>query len=175
MTIFQVSRFDTYVLRDNQLSKNTQVTVFLSHIEQICSRQLRKHLRSGKSVEGILTNKKLKTLWQKEKLLVLSNSSFCHDVFKSSLLKMRQNASIGVWQIDRQGRDPHVSQYNIYWSLFFTIKMFMVDDHFSLKLLFICVSKFVVMVTCSNSNLISVSVSVKRKVKQLLIWYFRFS
>ena len=38
-------------------------------------------------------SKKLYTLWQKEKLLVLSNFSFCYIVFKSRLLQMRQNAS----------------------------------------------------------------------------------
>ena len=32
-----------------------------------------------------------KTLWEKEKLLVTSNFSFFHNVFKSSLLLMRQN------------------------------------------------------------------------------------
>ena len=37
----------------------------------------------------------MKTLWQKEKLLFLSNFSFSHDVFKSCLLQMRQNAPIG--------------------------------------------------------------------------------
>ena len=36
----------------------------------------------------------MKTLLQKEKLLVLSNLSFCHDVFKSRLLQTRQSASI---------------------------------------------------------------------------------
>ena len=35
----------------------------------------------------------MKTLWQKEKLLVLSNFSFCHNVFKSCLLQMLKNAS----------------------------------------------------------------------------------
>ena len=38
---------------------------------------------------------KLKAFWQKEKLLVLGNFSFCHDVFKSRLLQMRLNVSIG--------------------------------------------------------------------------------
>ena len=33
----------------------------------------------------------LKTLWEKEKLLVTSNFSFSHNVFKSCLLLMRQN------------------------------------------------------------------------------------
>ena len=36
---------------------------------------------------GIITEKKLKTLWRKEKLLVLS--TFCHNSFKSRLLQMR--------------------------------------------------------------------------------------
>ena len=35
------------------------------------------------------------TVGQKEKLVVLSNFSFCHGVFKSCLLQMCQNASIG--------------------------------------------------------------------------------
>ena len=38
--------------------------------------------------------KKLKKLWQMEKLLVLSNFSFCYKVFKSCLLQWRQKASI---------------------------------------------------------------------------------
>ena len=33
----------------------------------------------------------LKTLWEKEKLLVMSNFSFSHNVLKSYLLGMRQN------------------------------------------------------------------------------------
>ena len=37
--------------------------------------------------------KELKTLWQKKKLLVLSNFYFCHNDFKSHLLQMRHNAS----------------------------------------------------------------------------------
>ena len=32
-----------------------------------------------------------KTLWEKEKLLIMSNFSFSHNVFKSCLLLMRQN------------------------------------------------------------------------------------
>ena len=42
-----------------------------------------------------------KTLWQKEKLLVLSNFSFCHNVFKSLLLRMCQNASISGKGLNR--------------------------------------------------------------------------
>ena len=34
----------------------------------------------------------MKTLWKKDKLLVLSNFSFCHNVFKSRLLQTNQNA-----------------------------------------------------------------------------------
>ena len=36
----------------------------------------------------------MKTLWQKENLLVLSNFFFCHNVFKSRLLQRRQEASV---------------------------------------------------------------------------------
>ena len=42
----------------------------------------------------ISLQKELKTLWQREKLLVLSNFSFCHDVFKSRQMQGRQKASI---------------------------------------------------------------------------------
>ena len=38
--------------------------------------------------------KKWKTLWHKEKLLVLSNFSFCYDVSKSRLLQTRQKESV---------------------------------------------------------------------------------
>ena len=53
-------------------------------------------LKSMKSLYNCRYNywKKLKTLLQKEKLLVLSNLTFCHDVFKSRLLQKCQNASI---------------------------------------------------------------------------------
>ena len=37
----------------------------------------------------------LKTLWQKEKVLVLSNFFFCHNVFKSHLLQRGQKAGKG--------------------------------------------------------------------------------
>ena len=33
----------------------------------------------------------LKTLWQMKKLLIISNFSFCHIIFKTILLQMRQN------------------------------------------------------------------------------------
>ena len=39
--------------------------------------------------------KKLKTLWQKEILLVFINFSFCHDVFKSHLQQRCRNVSTG--------------------------------------------------------------------------------
>ena len=37
---------------------------------------------------------KLKTLKQKDKLLMMSNLSFCHNVFKSFLLRRRQKVSL---------------------------------------------------------------------------------
>ena len=43
--------------------------------------------------EGIINEIQLITFLQKEKLLDLSNFSFCQSVFKSRLLQMRQNAS----------------------------------------------------------------------------------
>ena len=56
-------------------------------------------MRTSRQHYGMFHNGKcnywieLKTLWQKEKLLVLSNFSFTHNVFKSRKLKLRQNAS----------------------------------------------------------------------------------
>ena len=41
------------------------------------------------------SEKDLKTVLQKEELLIVSNLVFCHPVFKSSLLQMHQNASTG--------------------------------------------------------------------------------
>ena len=84
--------------RENYLVVNKLEHLTLSHIHQICSRWLWKNLPKMwkiSSNKGIITEKKLKTLWQKEKLLVLSNFFFFHNVFKSRLLQMRQNASTG--------------------------------------------------------------------------------
>ena len=58
-------------------------------------------------ISKIWTNKdqlsnELKTLWEKEKLLVTSNLSFSHNVFKSCLLLMRQNEYL--WS---KGLTPH--------------------------------------------------------------------
>ena len=69
----------------------------LIHIQQICSRRLWKYL--GKHTEKLYKCrhnywKELKTLWQKEKLLVLINFSFRRNVFKSCLLQRRQKAYI---------------------------------------------------------------------------------
>ena len=70
----------------------------LSHIQQICSRQLWKcHLKIMENLSNCSYNyrKKLITMWQKEILIILSNFSFCHDVFKSCILQKCQNVSIG--------------------------------------------------------------------------------
>ena len=82
----------------------------LSHIQQNYSTQLRKHL--SKNMENLYKWKynywkMLKRLWQKEKLLVLSNCSFCHNFFKSRLLQMPQNASIGWKGIKRYQSPPN--------------------------------------------------------------------
>ena len=69
----------------------------ISHLQQICSRQLWRHI--SKNMENKWKRKcyswiKLKTLWQMEKLLLMSNFSFCFNVFKSHLLQVRQNAFV---------------------------------------------------------------------------------
>ena len=69
----------------------------LPHIQGICRRRLWKDLR--KNPDNIYKWRhnhwtKLKTLRQKEKLLVLSNFSFCRNVFKNCLLQRSQKAFI---------------------------------------------------------------------------------
>ena len=76
--------------------KSLKAILTLSHIQQICSRLLWKNL--GKNIENLYKSRytywiELKTLCQKEILLVLSNFFFCHKVFKSYLLQRPQKAS----------------------------------------------------------------------------------
>ena len=85
----KIISFFIHRLLDGELST-------ISHIQQIWSRRLWKLL--GKNTETLYKCryyywKELKTLWQKNKLLVLSNFYFCHNVFKSRLLQMRQKSS----------------------------------------------------------------------------------
>ena len=75
-------------------------------------------------IVGTITGKSWKH-WQK---VVLSNFSFCHNVFKSRLLQMRQNASIGrkglkwdCWNMFfKKRRERNSSSWAI--SLFLTMK-----------------------------------------------------
>ena len=102
---FYIENIHNYVLLDVSkvvccrfvVSEKRLNMLTLSHIQQICSRQLWKHLL--KNMENLYNCryyywKNMKTLWQIEKLLILNNVSFCHDVFNSRLLQVRQNASI---------------------------------------------------------------------------------
>ena len=85
---------------------NKVVNLTLSHIQQICSRQLWKHTR--KKLETPCNSKynnwsELKTCWQKEKLLDLSNFFFFRHVFKklsaaeaSESIYMRERVKIYV-------------------------------------------------------------------------------
>ena len=71
-------------------SKVSTDLLTLFHIQKICSRQLWTCLlKNMENFYNCRCNywKKLKTLCQKEKLLVLSNFSYCHNVFKSRLLQ----------------------------------------------------------------------------------------
>ena len=68
----------------------------LSHIQQISSRRLGTRCSQKMNIECKWTFKnriELKTLSQKEKLLVLSNFSFCHIVFQESCLLMCHKSS----------------------------------------------------------------------------------
>ena len=79
----------------------------LSLIQQFCSRRLRTYfVKKWKIsiIKWITYDEKWKTLWQKEKLLVLSNFYFCHYVFKnlsaaeaskSVYMRERVNAFVG--------------------------------------------------------------------------------
>ena len=63
-----------------------------SHLQQSCSRQLWKHLY--KNIETFFESKKKywmkwKTLWQKQKLLIMSNFSFSHNFLKKQPLLQR--------------------------------------------------------------------------------------
>ena len=64
----------------------------------------------------------VKTLWEKEKLLVTSNFSFSHNVFKSCLLLMRQNEYL--WS---KGLNT-LSLYQSTKFRFFQIGNFLADD-----------------------------------------------
>ena len=46
----------------------------------------------------------LKTLWEKEKLIVMSNLSFSHNVFKSCLLLKRQNEYLWSKKLSGQNK-----------------------------------------------------------------------
>ena len=53
-----------------------------------------------------------KTLWEKEKLLIMSNFSFSHKVFKSCLVLMRQNEylwSKGLTKQTEQGLTERIT------------------------------------------------------------------
>ena len=76
---------------------NNTFYLTLSLIRQFCSRRLWTYFVKRWKIsimEWITYNKKLKTLWQKEKLHVLCNFFFCHYVFKIRLLQRRPKASI---------------------------------------------------------------------------------
>ena len=98
ISIRNISTFRTFSLQQTSLN--------LSHIQLICCRRLSK--QKGKNTENLSKWnyndwKKLKTKWQKEKLLVLSNFSFCHNVFKSCRLQRRQKRSICGNELKHEG------------------------------------------------------------------------
>ena len=109
----------------------------LSHIQQICSRRLWKH--PGKNMEnpykwGYNYWKKLKTSRQKEKLLVLSNFFFCHDVFK----RHQKESVCGKGLRDNFNMSKCWHQYAVkyfYWSI---IILKHTSDHF----VNLCVNKY---------------------------------
>ena len=71
-------------------------TLNLSLIQQICSKQPSKHL--GLFMENLYKEmfhywKEFK-MWQKMKLLIMNNFSFCHNILKSRLLRRHHDVSI---------------------------------------------------------------------------------
>ena len=63
-----------------------------------------------------------KTFWQMEKLLILSNNSYCHNVFKTRILKNRPNTSIS-WK--------GVTEYHFILTFYFNIVVFIFSIHAS--------------------------------------------
>ena len=69
----------------------------LSHIQQLCSRRLWKHVPINEEKISIKESVIIEwgwKHWQMEKLFVMSNLSICQNVFKNCLLHRRQKASI---------------------------------------------------------------------------------
>ena len=69
------------------LSQTTNFRLF--QIERVCRRQIQISQKMAES-----SPKGLKTLWEKEKLLVTSNFSFSHSVFKIVVLQTRKNQGL---------------------------------------------------------------------------------
>ena len=89
------------------LFSHSHVLTF-SYIQQICSRRLWKHLRKNleKLHKGKYNNQiKLKPLWQKVKLLIMSNFTFCRNVFKSRLQQRRQKVSVCGKRVNASAAD----------------------------------------------------------------------
>ena len=69
----------------------------LSPKQLICCRQLKSikaNMQKSSIHEGIISKKRVEILKQKEKLLVLSNFLFCHNVSKSCLLQRHMKGSV---------------------------------------------------------------------------------
>ena len=76
--------------------KGSNKHLTLSRNHQLCNWRLWKH--PLKKLENLYKCKyncciDVKMLWKKKKLHIFSNFSFCHNIFKSHLLQMRQNVS----------------------------------------------------------------------------------
>ena len=76
----------------NKLIKCYSSCLTLPHIQQICNKRISKHL--GKTMEILYEwkfnhCKEMQIWWQKEKLLIMNNFSFCHHVFIFRMLQMR--------------------------------------------------------------------------------------
>ena len=68
----------------------------LSYIYQFCSIGLWAHLGTNMEIvykRNYNFQNKLKILWQKVTLIIMSNFAFCYNVFNSRLLQRRQTAS----------------------------------------------------------------------------------
>ena len=69
--------------------------------------------------ENVITEKKLKTLLQTEKLVKMSHFLICFTVFKSRLLQMRQNVGTGYEPDYETALKYQIMEYNQILNIFY--------------------------------------------------------
>ena len=105
-SFWTISSFVTMFSKSRLLQRRQKASIWgkgLTHTTNL-QQKLWKTLFKWKNNHWI----KLKTLWQKEKLLILNNFSFCHYIFMRSLLQRRQHMStvkLVLWDNSGESQD----------------------------------------------------------------------